>query len=196
MVHRRGDAYQLALPPGSDADVAEFRAAVRDAATARRAGDATAERRALAAAVDRYTGDLLPDDGPAEWVVDVRERLQIDAALAAGRLAELTYTGGDLTACVAAARRSVQIDRYCDSSWRLLITAYDRTGDRAAASRARREYRRVLADLGLAPSGGTGPHDPDLDGQVRRAHLPDGALHRTPVDGAGIGDPDDDHQPR
>lgn len=195
LIRRRDEAYLLALPPGSVADVADFRNALREAAAARRSDDPQAERIALAAAVDAYTGDLLPDDGPAEWVVDLRERLRIDAALSAGRLAELAFAAGDLPGGVEAVRRSVQIDRYCDSSWRLLISAYTRTGDLAAASRARQDYHGVLADLGI-PSIGSGrrPLDPKLDGQVGGAHVPKRALHRASIHGVGIDRPDDDHQ--
>lgn len=173
LIRREGDTYRLALPSGSDSDVTGFRTALADAAAARRTGDAAAERTALAAGVDRYTGALLPDDGPAEWVVELRERLRVDAALAAGRLAELALAAGDPRACIAAAQRSIQIDPYCDSSWRLLVDGHTRTNDPAAAAQARHAYREVLAELGLAPAG-------------PRPERPDRSFRHVPVDCAEV----------
>lgn len=154
MVERHGDTYVLNLPPGSTVDVAVFAAGLRGAETARRAHDRVGERAALAGVVSCYTGELLPEDGPAEWVVEDRQRLRLQAAQAAGRLATLAMADADLAAGIDAARSSVQIDPFSDSSWRLLITAYERTADAAAAARARQEYRAVLTSLDV-PAGPT-----------------------------------------
>ncbi|HKR48820.1 MAG TPA: BTAD domain-containing putative transcriptional regulator, partial [Pseudonocardiaceae bacterium] len=154
-LQRCGDAYALVLPVGSDVDVVEFAAALQVAQQARHAHDADAERAALAHAVATYRGELLPEDGPAEWVIDVRERLRQQAATAAGRLAELGLAGGDPRAAIDAARRSVDIDPFRDASWRILITACTRAGESAAAARARQDYAEVLDTLGV-PAGRTG----------------------------------------
>ncbi|MGH3871852.1 MAG: BTAD domain-containing putative transcriptional regulator [Pseudonocardiaceae bacterium] len=148
-LQRRGDAYVLVLPPGSEADVAEFAAALQAALQARHAHDVDAERTALAGAIATYRGELLPEDGPAEWVTDVRERLRQQAATAAGRLAELRLAGGDVRSAIHAARRSVDIDPFCDASWRLLIAACTEAGEPAAAARARQDYAEVLDILGV-----------------------------------------------
>ena len=42
------------------------------------------------------------------------------------------------------------IDRLHDPLWRLLIEAREHAGDSVAASRARRDYARVLEELGLS----------------------------------------------
>ena len=49
----------------------------------------------LRAAVDLYAGDLLPEDGPAEWVVDERDRLRRQVATAAAELARAARRLGD-----------------------------------------------------------------------------------------------------
>jgi DNA-binding SARP family transcriptional activator len=148
-VQRQGDAYSLVIPPGSEADVVEFAVELRAATIARHARDADAERTALARAVATYRGELLPEDGPAEWVTDPRQRLQQQAATAAGRLAELELAGGDLRSAIDAARRSVDIDSFRDASWRVLIAACDQAGEPAAAARAKRDYREVLSMLDI-----------------------------------------------
>jgi DNA-binding SARP family transcriptional activator len=145
---RDGEAYLLALGEGSDTDLHAFDRAVDDAARARLGGggdDAAAA--ALRRAVALYRGDVLPEDGPAEWVIGVRDRYRLRAAEAAAALAELELRRGDAAAAAAAASRSVHIERWRDGSWRTLIEAYRRAGDVAAAERARRAYGAVLASL-------------------------------------------------
>ncbi len=149
LVVRQGDAYALVLPAGGSADVATFRNALRDAQQARAEHRAEALRDALRAAVAAYGGDLLPGDGPAEWVTAERERLRTQAAAAAAELAEAELAQARWEDAVAAAGRSLEIDRFLDASWRLLITACTRAGDAAAAERARRGYAEVLDDLGV-----------------------------------------------
>jgi DNA-binding SARP family transcriptional activator len=148
-VQRQGDTYALVLPPGSEVDVVEFAAELQAATLARHARDADAEHAALARAVATYPGELLPEDGPAEWVIEPRERLQQQAATAAGRLAELGMAGGDLRSAIDAARRSVDLDPFRDASWRVLIAACNQAGEPAAAARARRDYRDVLSMLDI-----------------------------------------------
>lgn len=148
-LQRHGDAYALVLPPGSEADVVEFAGHIQAATRAKHAQDTEAERAALADAVAVYRGELLPEDGPAEWVTDVREQLRQQAATAAGRLAELALAGGDVRSAIDAARRSVDIDPFRDASWRVLIAACTQAGEPAAAARAKRDYAELLSMLDI-----------------------------------------------
>jgi DNA-binding SARP family transcriptional activator len=148
-VERHGDTYVLVLPPGSDSDVGEFTVQLQAATQARHVRDADAERAALARAVAAYRGELLPEDGPAEWVNDARERLRQQAATAAGRLAELESVDGHYRSAIDAARRSVDIDPFRDASWRTLIDAYRMAGEPAAAARAEQDYTDMLSTLGI-----------------------------------------------
>lgn len=154
LLHRDGDAYLLALPPDAWCDVGEFRRIVERAS---RAGSAPDPRilEDLRLAVSAYTGELLPEDGPAEWVTAERETLRRQAAEAAARLAEAALAGtdrGGAGRAVAMAARCVEIDPCHDAGWRLLIAAHDRAGNAAAATHARRRYAAVLVSLGLDPS--------------------------------------------
>ncbi|MFJ8579973.1 BTAD domain-containing putative transcriptional regulator [Micromonospora sp. NPDC093277] len=162
LLHRDGDAYLLALPADGWCDVTEFRRALERAS---RRGS-TRDPRALddlRAAVDAYTGELLPEDGPAEWVVAERETVRRQAADAAARLAEAALReaadagvavrgAGSVEPAVAMAARCVEIDPCHDAGWRLLIAAHDQAGNAAAAEHARRRYADVLVSLGLDPS--------------------------------------------
>ncbi|SFK68664.1 ATP-, maltotriose-and DNA-dependent transcriptional regulator MalT [Geodermatophilus ruber] len=149
LVERRGEGYALVLPPGSTVDVVAFDTALSEAERARAGRRRPEEVAALRRAVAQYRGELLPEEGAAEWVVRERDRMRVRAARACARLAGLHLAAGELAAGVTAARRGVEIDPFADESWRLLISAYDRHGDSAAAARARREYAEVLDDLGV-----------------------------------------------
>jgi hypothetical protein len=50
---------------------------------------------------------------------------------------------------VRACRFGLELDRYQDALWRMLIEARDRAGDTGAATRDRREYALVLEGLGV-----------------------------------------------
>lgn len=152
LVIREGDAYCLALPPGAHADLVHFEQAVFEARAARVAGDGDRTVAALKRALAAYEGELLPEDGPVEWVVRKREGCRMDAAEAAQMLAECELERGDPVAACAACHRGLQIDRYRDRLWRLLIEASQQAGDHAAAARARRGYDEVLAELDLPPA--------------------------------------------
>lgn len=147
LIVRDGDAYELALPAEGFHDVAAFCAALDAARRARIAGDRTAVVELLRAAVAAYGGDLLPEDGPAEWVVWERETLIRRAADAAVELANVERVLGDVAGAVVAAQRCVQIDRYCDPGWRLLVSGYMQLGNLAAARRASRDYEEILSSL-------------------------------------------------
>ena len=150
-VAREGDTYRLVLGDDVDADVRTFELAVAAARTLRsegRRGDA-ADR--FEQAVRTYGGDLIPEAGPADWIIGRRDGLRLAAAEAAQAAAELRLEGGDVAAALAACERGLQIDRYRDALWRLLIRACEADGNPAAAARAQREYEAVLAELGLSP---------------------------------------------
>ena len=105
------------------------------------------------AALDRYAGDLLPEVGPAEWVVEERNRLRLLAASVGSAAARDALAAGELRTALDAARRSVALDPYHDSSWQLVVEINERLGDQSAAAVARREQARVWADLGLVAPG-------------------------------------------
>ncbi len=144
---RNGPTYRLVTGP--DLDVAAFGKAYRAGRRAM-AVDRVDAIRAFQTALHHYTGDLLPGDGAADWVVTERGRHRAQAADAAGTLAELELEAGRPVAAARAARRALDIDDHHDAGWRLLVTAQVHVGDRAAAERSRREYEHVLRTLGVS----------------------------------------------
>ena len=146
---REGDAYRLALPEGSDADLVAFRADAAAGRSAHAAGDLVAAVDAFERAIAAYAGDLLPEEGPAEWVIEEREQVRLEVADIAAQLATLRLEAGDADAARAAAERGLRADRYRDDLWRRLVAAHRARGDQAAAARAERDYHLVLAELGV-----------------------------------------------
>ena len=146
---REGDAYRLALPEGTQADLLALRAHIAAGRGAQAVGDREAATSAFELALAGYAGELLPEDGPAEWVVDERDRVRLEVADVAARLAALRLEDGDPEAACAAAERGLRADRYRDDLWRRLVAAHRARGDQAAAARAEREYAQVLQELGL-----------------------------------------------
>jgi DNA-binding SARP family transcriptional activator len=150
---REDEAYRLALPDDAELDLAELDEAIATARRARaRADHARAEAAWQRALEIGSAGDVLPEDGPAEWVVDERERRRTQVASAAEGLARSLLERGDAAAAVAACELGLARDRKRDALWRLLVQAHEQAGDLALAVHARREYERVLGSL--APPGG------------------------------------------
>jgi DNA-binding SARP family transcriptional activator len=148
LLRRLGDSYTLTLPEGSRCDLLDFQEALVSARTARLSGDSPAERTSLRHALNCYGGELLPEDGSAEWVVSERERLRLAAADAGEQLARAEAAAGDVVTALEHARLALSFDTYRDSAWRLLIDLHEREGDLSAAHAVRRQYAKMLAELG------------------------------------------------
>jgi DNA-binding SARP family transcriptional activator len=154
-LRRHGDAYGLQLPSVDD-QLADFERLAQEATRAQPPG----ALRLRLAALDRYSGDLLPEAGSAEWVVEERARLRLLAAEVALEAARDALATDDLRTALDAARRSVALDAYHDSSWELIVEICERLDDHSAAAVARRAQERVWVDLGLVVPDSTRPPSP------------------------------------
>jgi DNA-binding SARP family transcriptional activator len=148
LIRRDGETYMLPLPPGSDCDVARFEQRLSRARRLEHESPSSAVS-GWQAAVDAYGGELLPEEGAADWVRPERERYALLAAGAAVSLAGACLRAGEPDRAVSAARYSIELDRWADAPWRLLVEALTALGDHAAALHARREYDAVLRELGV-----------------------------------------------
>jgi DNA-binding SARP family transcriptional activator len=151
MLVREGDAYRLCLPDGAQVDLARFDDAVARARRVRGRGAAAAVADACRAVIAAYGGDLLPEDGPAEWASACRDRARAEVVDAARGLAEVMLEHDPAGAAEACAT-GLALDPYHDPLWRLLVIARERAGDQAAAAGARSGYARMLAELGVEPT--------------------------------------------
>ncbi len=146
---RDGESYCLDLPEGSVVDLREFEQSLAEGRHARVANDNRDAAQAYQRALDLHSGDLLSEEGPAEWVVMERERCRAQAVEAAQSLADACRDSGDLDACVRACERGLLLDRFRDNLWRRLISAHQRAGNRAAEMKAQLTYSAILTELGL-----------------------------------------------
>jgi DNA-binding SARP family transcriptional activator len=145
---REGDAYRLVVPPGGRVDLQDAEEALNQARAAHARKDVAAETAAYRRAIDLAGGDLLPEDGPADWVVYRREETRTELAGAARALAEMLLDE-DPNGAADACATGLRLDPHHDGLWRLLIAAREKAGDQAAAATARQAYERVLGQLGL-----------------------------------------------
>jgi DNA-binding SARP family transcriptional activator len=142
LVARRDRAYLLRLPAGGEVDLVTFEDVVRRF----RLPGPREEQAALGyRALDLYRGDLLSDEGPAEWIVWERERLRAQAAGVAASLAELELARGATQAAADVCTRGLAADELNDRLWTLLSDAHRRTGNLTAARRTESAYRTLLA---------------------------------------------------
>jgi DNA-binding SARP family transcriptional activator len=146
---REGPTYRLALPEGSFVDVAEFDRSIASGRRAVREGDAAGVDRAYRAALALYRGDLLEDEGPADWLVEVRELRRQEGLEAVEAVAALLEEQKDYEEAARLCTRGLRIDRYHDPLWRRLIRVREQAGDEGAARRARDAYRQALEELGV-----------------------------------------------
>lgn len=149
-IARRGDTYQLELRADAFFDVRSFQEWLGTAATAMSRGD---HRRAFdeaVRAVDAYRGDLLLDEGPADWVVGHRDSLRLDMVRACTIAGEAALRLGMPAEATRMSERGLAVDRYADSLWRLQIESLEQANDKASAERVRRSWQEMMADLGVA----------------------------------------------
>jgi len=158
LIHRYGDAYSLDLPPDAVLDVREFDRLVREAGLAEVLDDDGRAATLYRETLDLCDGELLPEDGPAEWVVDERERRSSNVCKVALSLARIHMKRGEPRAAAEACEAGLRHDRYRDELWRTRIAAYEAAGDVAAAVRTRQAYDRLLLDLGVE-AGEDEPND-------------------------------------
>lgn len=148
-VRRTDDSYALVLGEATS-DLAEFE---RLADRGHRQ-PATVALRSGTEALACYRGDLLPEVGPADWVVEERDRLRLRAAMVATASAAVAVELGEHSVALDLSRRSVALDPHHDPAWRLLIDCYERLGDLSAAAVARAEHQRIWDELGLSVPAG------------------------------------------
>jgi DNA-binding SARP family transcriptional activator len=153
ILKREGSSYRLALRADGDADVRVVETHVAAARAADRRGDAAAAATHDRKATDAYTGDLLPADGPAEWVADDRDRLRRSVAESYERLAVAATTGDDHDGAAVLAERGLELDPDRDSLWQRRIAALRAAGNHIAARAAEQRYEALLAELGVQATG-------------------------------------------
>ncbi len=149
-IARHGDAYQLELRPDAFYDVRSFQAWLNAATAAMGQGDHRRAFDAASRAADVYRGDLLLDEGPAEWVVGHRDALRLEMVRACTIAGEAAMKLGMLHDATRMSERGLAVDRYADTLWRLQIDSLEQSSDKASAERVRRSWQEMMDELGVA----------------------------------------------
>ncbi len=135
-------------------DVAEFEAALAQAAAAQEYGEGAQAVQALEAAVAAYTGDLLPDCYD-DWVLPLREQLRLAYGHALERLVLLLEEQRHDGDAIPYAQRLLRHDPLHEPAYRHLMRLHLALGNRAEA---RRVY--LACDTMLRREFGAGPTRP------------------------------------
>ena len=151
-VLRDGDAYRLGLPEDA-VDLEVLRRRLAEGHALRRAGDVDGAVTALGRGLGATALELLPEEGPAEWLIDPRDHHAADLVEAALALATLHAERSEPVAAAAACERGLRADRYADPLWALLLDIHRRSGNEAAAARTQHRYADTLRDLGVDVTG-------------------------------------------
>ncbi len=88
-----------------------------------------------------------------EWCLAVRERFQLLYGEILWRLAGAYQAAGDESSCIQTLNRLIEADSLRERSYRALMQAHLRQGDRAAALRIYQQCKlRLQSELGVPPS--------------------------------------------
>ncbi len=136
-------------------DVAEFEAAMHQAAEAEASGERAAAVSAFAAAVAAYTGDLLPDCYD-DWTLPLRERVHQTCGDALERLVLLLEEERDYGRAIPYAKRLLQHDPLHEPAYRHLMRLHLALGERADARRVYNACETMLKrEFDAAPGRAT-----------------------------------------
>lgn len=132
-------------------DLDRFQELVHTGLRASVARDAPLSRTRLRAALDLYGGEFLRGEN-ADWVVEQREYLRALALRALGALRADAEAREDPVELIELCKRTLEIDRHHEETYRALMSAHGRRGELACV---RRWYelcaRRMRDELAVAP---------------------------------------------
>ncbi|WP_405532525.1 winged helix-turn-helix domain-containing protein [Streptomyces avidinii] len=162
-------------------DLDRFQELVHTGLRAAATGDAPLARTRLRAALALYGGEFLRGES-ADWVVEQREYLRALALRALGALRADAEAREDFVELIEVCRRTLEIDRHHEETYRALMAAHGRRGELACV---RRWYelcaRRMRDELAVAP-------EPETQ-RLLATLLPAAARAVAPTASAGTGAP-------
>jgi len=103
-----------------------------------------------------YQGEYLQELPYAEWCTEERERLQALILRTAERLARTLVAKGNWEEAIEVCQTILSLDDCWEQAYRLMMTAFDRLGNRVQALRTyQRCQERLQSELGVRPSPAT-----------------------------------------
>jgi ATP/maltotriose-dependent transcriptional regulator MalT/DNA-binding SARP family transcriptional activator len=147
VVVRDGDV--LALPSGTVVDAAAFEREARGALADPAAPEAPGR---AAAALARYTGDLLPDARYEDWAAEPRERLRSRALALVDLLSLRAESDGEVDEAIRLLQQAIELDRLDETRYLRVAGLLLRQGRRGRALETLRAAAGAVRSLGLEPS--------------------------------------------
>lgn len=167
-------------------DVSDFDSAISAAASACDEAARTAE---LAAAIDLFTGELLPGFYD-EWILPERQRFDVLLFSALGQLISILERNGNLDAALQHAVRWAGADRLCEEAHATVIRLYTSVGRPDAAMRHYRELERILrVDTGSVPGFDAPLRSGRMPARIRAQALALGDLKTTGAKDSALAGP-------
>ncbi len=155
-VRSAGPVLRLVADEALEVDAHVFERALDAASRHERAGrpsDALADYRS---ALALWRGEYLADVGhPADWLDLERDRLRRRFVQAAVRAGDLLLAHGDVPGARENAERALQVDRWCEPAYQLLVAGCLAEGDLVNAHRTLRRCQQMLRELGVAAQART-----------------------------------------
>lgn len=158
---RRGDAYRLEVGEEGEVDGPRFLAAVERAERAERIGIRERERpeRVLEPYLQAealWTGELLPEEDAADWLVDLRLRGRQKYLKVLSRLMAFLEKEARWRECADYAEKYLALERYSEPAYSTLIRCHVALGDITVAREVfRRCEQAMVHDLGYPLSAET-----------------------------------------
>lgn len=149
---RDGDA--IALAAESESDAGRFEHEARQAVSSLAAGDRLNAATLARSAVDRYRGDLLPEDPYESWAAEPRERLRLLYLELLDLLAGQAEASGEADEAARLLQRAIDAEPYDERRYARLAALLAGQGRSGSAEAVLRRARAMLDDLGLAPPPG------------------------------------------
>jgi ATP/maltotriose-dependent transcriptional regulator MalT/DNA-binding SARP family transcriptional activator len=142
----------IALVPGGETDVQRFEAELREALAARSAGDADRAAVKARSAIERYRGELLPEDRYEPWAAGARERLCLSYLELLDLLAADCARRQDVDEAIRLIQHAINAEPNDEERYVQLARLLASQGRAGSALAALRQARAMLETLWLEPS--------------------------------------------
>ncbi|MEJ2855729.1 MULTISPECIES: BTAD domain-containing putative transcriptional regulator [unclassified Saccharothrix] len=150
-----GDSLRLVRSPWLEVDLWAFEAVEEEVRAAREAGDLDRAKDLLAAGVELWRGDPLPDLGCVAELGLEADRLRGQHVRNLLGLGELCLVSGEPVRAGYLAGRALALDPFSPRGHRLVLAAALKTRDPGRVVAARREVLAALAQVGAPPDAAT-----------------------------------------
>lgn len=150
LLERKGEL--ITLSAGCDIDTERFDRQARDAMSARASGDPRGAVILARSALERYGGELLPDDRYEEWTATARERLRASYLQILDLLAADAERRAEIDEAARLIQRAIDAQPYDEERYLRLARLLASQGRAGSALDALRRCRDALIELGPGAS--------------------------------------------